>query len=214
MRKTYYAKIIKERGENMQDAKKEKIEYLFVFDIESKGWWLKIDSIEKLADYHEKTGSGKFDEAFSMYLNNGYPYEILEKLSVEERIKKMQDKDFKILLGAVMQAEKNELSILDGFRSLNMEIGLGQMRTIEEYGAIYINCVGGYTFGLNYNQFCRRKELVYPDFKESDIRIKQFQGGEHYYAYVGDMQVRDGENFKWNSYKEAYDKALEVIEKS
>ena len=52
------------------------------------------------------------------------------------------------------------------------------------------------------------------DFKESDIRIKQFQGGEHYYAYVGDMQVRDGENFKWNSYKEAYDKALEVIEKS
>lgn len=162
----------------------------------------------------KKTGSGKFDEAFSMYLNDGYPYEILEKLSVEERIKKMQDEDFKILLGAVMQAEKNELSILDGFRSLNMEIGLGQMRTMEEYGAIYINCVGGYTFGLNYNQFCRRKELVYPDFKESDIRIKQFQGGEHYYAYVGDMQVRDGENFKWNSHKEAYDKALEVIEKS
>lgn len=29
MRKTYYAKIIKERGKNMQDAKKEKIEYLF-----------------------------------------------------------------------------------------------------------------------------------------------------------------------------------------
>lgn len=126
----------------------------------------------------------------------------------------MQDKDFKILLGAVMQAEKNELSILGGFRSLNIEIGLGQMRTMEEYGAIYINCVGGYTFGLNYNQFCRRKELVYPDFKASDIRIKQFQGGEHYYAYVGDIQVRDGEIFKWNSYKEAYDKALEVIEES
>lgn len=32
MRKIYYAKIIEERGENMQDAKKEKIEYLFVFD--------------------------------------------------------------------------------------------------------------------------------------------------------------------------------------
>lgn len=38
MRKIYYAKTIEERGENMQDAKKEKIEYLFVFDIESKGW--------------------------------------------------------------------------------------------------------------------------------------------------------------------------------
>lgn len=214
MRKTYYTKIIKERGENMQDTKKEKIEYFFVFDIESKGWWLKIDSMEKLADYHEKTGGGRFDEALSMYFNNGHPYEILKKLSDEERIEKMQDKDFKILLGAIMQARKNELSILDGFRSLNIEIGLGQIRTMEKYGAIYINRVGGYTFGLNYNQFCRRKELVYPDFKESDIRIKQFQGGEHYYAYVGDMQVRDGENFKWNSHKEAYDKALEVIEKS
>lgn len=95
MRKIYYAKIIEERGENMQDAKKEKIEYLFVFDIESKGWWLKIDSIEKLIDYHEKTGSGKFDEAFSMYLNDGYPYEILGKLSVEERIKKCKTKILK-----------------------------------------------------------------------------------------------------------------------
>lgn len=187
------------------------MEYLFIFDKNSKGWWLKIDSVEKLADYHEKTGSGRYDKAMEMYLHEGHPYEILDKLSLEERIKKMQDKDFKRLQAAVIQAEKGERTILDGFRCLNLEVGMGQMRTLEQCGAIYINPVGGYTFGLEYTQFCRRKNLVFPNFRESDIRINRFEGGEHYYAYIGDMQVRDGDKLKWYSHEEAYNKALEII---
>lgn len=187
------------------------MEYTFIFDENSKGWWLKIDTVEKLADYHEKTGNGRYDKAFEMYLHEGHPCDILKNLSFEERINKMQDKDFKRLQAAVMQAKKGERTILDGFRCLNLEIGMGQMRILEQYGAIFINSVGGYTFGLKYSQFCRRKNLVFPDFKESDIRIKQFQGGEHYYAYVGDMQVRDGDELKWNSFDKAYKKALELI---
>ena len=35
--------------------------------------------------------------------------------------------------------------------------------------------------------------------------------GEHYYAYIGNMQVRDGDILKWNTYEEAYSKALEYI---
>lgn len=187
------------------------MEYLFIFDENSKSWWLKIDSIDKLADYHEKTGSGRFDGAMEMYIREGHPYDILEKLSTEERIKKMEDRDFKRLQAAVMQAEKGDRTILDGFRCLNLEIGMGQMKTLEQYGAIYINCVGGHTFGLQFSQFCRRKNMVFPNFKKSDIKIKQFEGGEHYYAYVGDMQVRDGGRLKWNSHEEAYNKALEII---
>lgn len=188
------------------------MEYLFIFDEESKGWWLKIDTIEKLNDYHEKTGSGRYDRALEMYLHEGHPYDILEKLNQEERIKKMQDKDFKRLQVAVMQAERGERTILDGFRCLNLEVGMGQMRALEEYGAIYINCVGGYTFGLHYSQFCRRKNLVFPDFKESDIRIKKYgDGGNHYYAFIDDMQVRDGDILKWNTREAAYNMALKVL---
>lgn len=186
------------------------MEYLFIFDENSKGWWLKIDSIEKLVDYHEKTG-GRFEGAMEMYLREGHPDDILDKLSLKERIKKMQDKDFKRLQAAIMQAERGGCTIFDGFRRLNLEIGMGQMRTMEQYGDIYINPVGGYTFNLQYTQFCRRKNLVFPNFKETDIRIKQFEGGEHYYAYVGDMQVRNGNKLKWNSRDEAYSKALELI---
>lgn len=187
------------------------MEYIFIFDEESRGWWLKIDTKEKLADYHEKTGAGRYDEALSMYLNEGHPHEILKKLSVEERIKKMRNIHFKRLQCAVMEAENGNCSILDGFRRLNLEIGIGQMRALEQYGAIYMNRAGGYTFGLQYKQFCRRKELVFPDFKEADIRVKRFNGGKHYYAYIGDMQIRNGGALKWDSFDEAYKMAFAVI---
>jgi hypothetical protein len=186
------------------------MEYLFVFA--KGGWWLKLDSIEKLIDYHQKTGTGKFENALLMYLNEGRPEEILENLSLEGRIEKMNNRDFKYLQGAVMQAEKNHGSIIDGFRWLNMEIGMNQMENIRQYGAVYINPVGGHTYLLEYTQFCRRKELVFPDYSQKDIRVKQFNGGTHYYVHIGDLEVRDGDVIKWNSYEEAYGKALAILE--
>lgn len=186
------------------------MEYLFVFA--NGGWWLKLDSIEKLTDYHQKTGTGKFENALLMYLNEGSPEEILEKLSLEGRIEKMNNRDFKYLQGAVMQAEKNHGSIIDGFRWLNMEIGMNQMEDIRKYGAVYLNSVGGHTFLLNYTQFCRRKELVFPNYSKKDIRIKRFEGGFHYYAHIGDLEVRDGERMKWDNYEDAYAMALSILE--
>lgn len=187
------------------------MEYLFVYNESSKAWWLKIDSIDKLVDYHERTSDGRYDRALEMYLHEGHHYEILEKLSLAERIKKMKDKDFKRLQAAIMQAERGDKNILDGFRCLNLEIGMGQMRKLKQYGAIYINPVGGYNFQLQYTQYCRRKNLIFPNFEESDIRIRQFECGKHYYAYIGDVQVRDGNQLKWNTRDEAYKKALELI---
>ena len=81
----------------------------------------------------------------------------------------------------------------------------------RENGAVYFNRVGGKPFSVNHVQFCRRKNLVFPDFKESDIRIKKQTGGTHYYAYIGDMQVRDGDILKWNTFDEAYKRAYELV---
>lgn len=185
------------------------MEYVFVYA--DGGWWLKIDSVEKLTDYHEKMKDGRYEDAFAMYLQDGSPDKILENLSLEERIAKMNDRNFKYLQAAVIQARNGNGNIFDGFRWLNMEIGMNQLRTIREYGAVYINPAGGHTFHLDYTQFCRRKNLVFPDFKKSDIRIKQFDGGCHYYAFVGDMQVRNGNQLKWNTYDEAYRNAEKLV---
>lgn len=38
--------------------------------------------------------------------------------------------------------------------------------------------------------------------------------GCHYYAYIGDMQVKDGNIIKWNTYEEAHRVALAVLDVS
>lgn len=188
------------------------MEYLFVFDEKSKGWWLKIDTIEQLADYHEQTNGNRYEKAMELYLHGGHPYDILEKLNAKERFELMQKKEFKQLQMAIMMAEKNNVTILDGFRQMNIEIGFSQINSLEEYGTIFINRAGGTTFGIDYSQFCRRKKLIYPDFKKADIRIKKYgDGGNHYYAFIDDMQVRDGDILKRNTREDAYNMALKVL---
>ena len=77
--------------------------------------------------------------------------------------------------------------------------------------ALPIYPAGGHTWGIETVQFCRRKELVFPNFKREDIRLKQFNDGRHWYAYVGDMQLRDGDCLKWNT-REAAQAAAEAVE--
>jgi hypothetical protein len=110
-----------------------------------------------------------------------------------------------------MQAQNVGGTIFDGFRCLNIEIGFAEMETLREYGTVFINCVGGHTHGIEYDQFCRRKALVFPNYKPEDIRIKQFDGGNHWYVYIGDMQMRHGDQLKWNTYKQAREAAEELI---
>lgn len=52
-----------------------------------------------------------------------------------------------------------------------------------------------------------RTDLVFPRYYSHDIRVKRFDDGCHYYAYIGDMQVKDGNILKWNTYEEAYKQA-------
>ena len=156
------------------------MEYLFVHDKDYGGWWLKIDNVDQLIDYHQKTSSW-CEGALNMYLNGKSP----QNMSFEERMELTAsgNKDWQYLQAALIMAERNK-------------------------GACYFNCVGGHTFGVEYDMFCRRKELVFPNYNVSDIRIKQFENGEHFYAYIGDTQVKDKyNNMKWNTRNEAYEAA-------
>lgn len=195
------------------------MDYLFVWDEKNGGWWLKLDSVDKLIDYHKKTGNryaGAFDLFMKLYEKAGSVHGVMDavmEMPMEERIKLMTSRDFKYMQAAILQAQKvDQANIFDGFRFLNMEIGMKELGDIREYGACFINPVGGSTFGIEYKQFVRRKELVFPDFKREDIRIKQFKDGTHWYAYIGDMQVRDGDTLKWNTREEAYNRALAMVE--
>ena len=195
-----------------EGEKMAEIDYLFVWD---KGWWLKIDTIEKLTDYYEHVLPTRYEGAINLYKKilmdkekSEGVFDYIMRKPIEERIKIMQTKDFQFMYMAIRNAEKRDnMTFLDGIRAINFEMAESDVKYIREDGAVYFNCAGGKTFSVDYVQFCRRKNLVFPDFKESDIRVKKQTGGTHYYAYIGDMQVRDGDILKWN--KRAYELVTE-----
>ena len=79
---------------------------------------------------------------------------------------------------------------------------------------MYFNPNGGWHYDKKkaYIQWYDSDKLIWPDFKENQIKIERFPAGEHYYAYVGNMQVRDGDTLKWNTYEEAYEHAKQYCE--
>ena len=168
------------------------VEYLFVHD--GRQWWLKLTEADQIADYHKKTAGSRYEGAINLY----------RKLRQEGR------EWHNLLDGMELQERIIEGTIFDGFRCLNMEIGMAQLDNIRQYGAVFINPAGGHTHGIETVQFCRRKQLVFPDFKKEDIRVRKFNGGQHWYAYIGDMQVRDGDQLKWNT-QEAARAAAEAL---
>jgi hypothetical protein len=173
-------------------------EYIFVWKY--GGWWLKINTPEQLFDYYENT-EGKWTQTFSRLINSkefGTGTEHADNLS--------------FAIGTYgINRNYNPIQATIGFR---YEMMRNQLKYLLESGEIYINKNGGYhckSKEKEYSQFIRRTEFVFPDFKENEIKVERFPGGNHFYAYIGDMQVRDGDTLKWDTYEEALNKAKEYI---
>lgn len=89
-----------------------------------------------------------------------------------------------------------------------------QLKVItEEDRAVLINRYGGWHPGpkSGYKNWCHKDKLIFPDFKKNQIRVSKFPDGAHFYTYIDDLQVRDGDILKWNTYDEAYNHALAYI---
>lgn len=201
----------------------------FVFDTKNKGWWLHLTTVEQLIEYVKATQGSRSVKAFELYwtlAKNGQECkpvksvrEVLEDMPQSERMKLMLDdlEAWNRMYGAIMMAENTEgATILDGFRLMNMETGSTYLRHIREDGEVFINRVGGCTFGIEWVNSCERDELVFPDFTEKDIHVKQWQGGNHWYSFLGGMPVRvkvNGElKTKWNTRKAAEDAARAMLQ--
>lgn len=201
-------------------------DYLFVFDEDSKGWWLKVTDPEQLMDVFGQTKGSTLGGGLELYwelykeTNTGEGRtgtksmrQILEEMPAEKRFRLMTEnqRDFNIMYGAILQAERYGGTIFDGLRCLNMEMGYKELEDIRRYGQTYLNRAGGSTFSCRYTQYCRRDRFVFPDFTRRDIRIRQFKGGTHYYAYIGNVEVKNGDSLRFNSYGEAEKRAMELL---
>ena len=114
----------------------------------------------------------------------------------------------------VRYATNKNLTILEGIRGFQSMVASQQIDTILNCGAIYINKNGGYHGYYKDKEyaFVHRDKIIFPDFKKNEIKVSKFPYGNHYYAHIDDLEVRDGDNIKWNTYEEAYNQALSMLE--
>lgn len=180
--------------------------YQFVHEVNG-GWWLRLTSDDDIVRYIRDTND-RYDGAMCQAVHNP-----IEKMSLEDRIKAQLsgDRNYMLLQAGMIMAQKYNTTLYSGFEHLQTEFGMTLHKDIVKNGETFVNPAGGKTFSLEYDQFVWRDNLVFPDYNVSDIRVKQFDGGTHFYAYVGDTQLRNGYNLKWNSYKEAYDFAVSIV---
>lgn len=80
--------------------------------------------------------------------------------------------------------------------------------TFNQYGRVAINKLGGCLPMTEDFEVVKEVEkdiekIVFPNYSEKDIRVKQWQDGTHWYAYVGDYEVIYKGKRKWDTKEEA-----------
>lgn len=175
------------------------MKYLFVYKNDT--WWLKIKTIEELTNYSEKT-DGRWAKAFDSLIHSKEFYDGEEHAS-----------SLAYVIGNY--GAKRGMNSIEAVADFRSQIFDAQLDLLMEGYTLFINENGGYhcnfTGDEKETQFIWREEFVFPNFSKDEIRIKSFPGGQHFYAYIGDMQVRDGDTLKWNTYEEAMKMAESVV---
>lgn len=158
-------------------------------------WMLVIESIKDLMDYHENT----------MRAQIPYVWENLEKTM---RGKSHIATNMGMMINFAAEAYEGTKSLVELTGIVGGKIFDAKASAILRDGKIYINKNGGF--------FSHNKDLtildeilvdsdrvVFPQYTEKDIRIKQWEDGTHWYAYVGDFQVKWDGDTKWDTEKKA-----------
>ena len=98
---------------------------------------------------------------------------------------------------------------------LENEVWAGKVSQLFKGRTLYLREIGSYMIDSPNFQITDRlvsDTLVYPGYTKEDIKITKWDGGTHYYAKIGKMDVIDREgNQKWNSRWEAQQAAEEEL---
>lgn len=171
------------------------MDYLFIF--KNGGWWLKIQDVEQLLDYH-KQANKKWNKAITTLIHS------------KEFSKNGNCHVDNLGYAIGLYGSNRKLDALSSIVFFRQQIVNDQINCIFKYGSIYVNEVGGYHYEdteENHDGYIKKKECIFPDYSQEDIKIERFTGGTHFYAYVGEVQVKNGDKIKWNTYEEAMEEA-------
>ena len=165
-------------------------------------WYIKLETISEILEYLKIKNDYDTEKALYSYLQCSKLGHQSDKIaSYVSVLASIKGESFIDCLGCIM--------------TQRMEV---MFRLLEDYGQVCINMVGGmngFGFGtpsLKNETIIYRENYAFPNYSEKDIRVKKWDGGTHYYAYVGDFQVKDGDVLKWNTKDEAMRMAKKYLE--
>ena len=182
----------------------------------NQGWWLKISNIKDLKDYYylidnEKMLKGVYEASNCDEFDTTYYRERLRKFG-SMPCKPHCTSALSFTIG--MHASNNQISAMESATFMQHQKFQMQTDALKQGYNIYINQNGGWHYGKDdYSDWCHQEKLVFPDLKKNQIKIETFPGGKHFYAYIDNIQVRDGDIVKWDTYEEAYNYANSLIKK-
>lgn len=112
--------------------------------------------------------------------------------------------------GMIDKKEKRE-PMLSHLKLLQAKVLSDQLRHVLNGDRLAINKLGGY-FPIKPDEEIEFIETKNDIYIESDIKIKKWHGGSHFYAKVGNIDVVDEfDNVKWKSEKKAKEKSIKFI---
>lgn len=168
--------------------------YTFLFN--GSAWFLKLDNLDDLNAYHSMVWDIRMDD---------YVHDMKREREKQHPVSDIAD--MCILLGRL----KGTNSWAE-FQRLEQTQHRQMSHMIIEGHVLYVNPAGGYTMDLeDIRSRYDADEMRWPVFREDDIRVKQWPGGAHYYAYIGPVQVTDGSTVKWESESDARMAAMEYV---
>ena len=160
---------------------------------------LMIDSYDQLLEYEELVGFSRMRKAFSETFNSR---EYQEAACIDGDLKDHSVNSLTPVL--ILRAQKFGTSLVAATADFANEVFNNKVRALEKYGCIYIQSCGSYMTSSKTHKVIETKELeelVYPDNKK--IRYLRWPNGQHWYAKIGDTDIRVDGEMKWDSREEA-----------
>ena len=161
-------------------------------------WWLKISTIEEMCDY----------------LNVEWDRRKQACLEDKERVKKKFHSSNYLTGACDVISTVKYISFNEALDGLQKQLYKNWYQFLLEGKTIFVNGVGGYNLSQEIKRAYQKEGYDFPCFSEKDIRITQWPNGIHFYAYIGDLEIKDElGNIKWNTRTEAEEQARKYVTK-
>jgi hypothetical protein len=167
-------------------------------------WMLVIENMQDLISYHENTLRAQIMPAW-----NNLTDVQAGKAHINTNL------GFLINLQAECDGRKGLIELTGIISSKIFE---AKAKALSDTGKIYINKNGGF-FSDNENitvleeMFLDDENVIFPQYTEKDIDVKKWEGGKHWYAYIGNIQVEMHGDRKWSTPEKAKEMAKAFLQR-